>query len=446
MKNFLLSIVLIVSIAACSAGANNQKSSNVLVITDIHLDPFNSCGTFVTESSKACVKLLVYESNPSLWKFPYESVNEYGEETNNEFFITGLNNLEQIAKNNRISSIFITGDLLSHDFPTQFADYVPNGTQDEHTELAINTMNYVLYKISQAVPNAKMYYILGNNDTDQSDYSYPTQHFMKLASERLSKYMAYPDIFKSNFANGGYYMMPFSESVNLIGLNMNPLTIENEGNESDDKVAIAQHQWLELQLNASRELGKNVIIIQHEPYGANVYDIEEDDTPDFNIQDKYQELYLSLYKQNNDIIKNYYFAHYHMEDYMVIESIFAMSTLGFSVDFYNNPGFKILQINNEGQLVDFTTYYSQYEVSHDLLWSKLYNFNETYQANNPVKFFANISINNSQSWNSYVNNYGGGTTFMPYENMPINFESTWQYYNCQIKYADVLNYWNCIGG
>ncbi|MDD3265823.1 MAG: metallophosphoesterase [Burkholderiales bacterium] len=435
------------TLSSCSSGVSNSNE-NILIITDIHLDPFNSCGTSVTSDSKLCVLGLVNESNPANWHFADSLPNNYGEETNNTFFINGLTNLTTIVKGQNISKIFVTGDLLSHDFPTQFESYVPNGTQSQHTELAINTMNYVLYKISQAVPNAKIYYIFGNNDTDQSDYSYPTSDFMKLAASRLNQYMAYPEIFKNNFANGGYYAMPLNQNVDILALNMNPLTVENEGNIIDDNIAESQFVWLENQLYNLRSRGKKAIILQHEPFGANVFDIADGYKPDYNIQPKYGDRYQALYGKYNDVIQNYYFGHYHMEDYMVVESLFAMSTLGFSVDFNNNPGFKIIQLSDNGSLVNFTTYYSDYNLSNSLQWSELYSFQNTYgiNATDAVNFFFNISRGGNSFWSNYVKNYSGGATFMSESKMPINSESNWAYYECQIKYSDMTKYLQCVEG
>lgn len=448
IKKALPYFMVLSALLSCSAGIVNTNE-NVLIITDIHLDPFNSCGESVTIDSKLCVLHLVNESNPANWHFRDTLPNKYGEETNNTFFLNGLNNLATTINNQNISKIFITGDLLSHDFPTQFQSYVPNGTQHQHTMLAINTINYVLYQISKALPNTKIYYIFGNNDTDQSDYSYPTPEFMELAADQLSQYMAYPEIFKENFANGGYYAMPFNTDVDVIGLNMNPLTVENEGNVIDDYVAESQLIWLESQLSELRKNGKKAMILQHEPFGANVFDIIENDTPESNIQLKYQISYQALYRQYNDVIQNYYFAHYHMEDYMVVESIFAMSTLGFSVDFYNNPGFKVLQIEPNGKLFDFTTYYSAYEFSQNLEWSVLYNFTSTYQitASDAANFFfRSFNVGNNNAWLNYVKNYSGNATFMPESHMPINIQNNWKYYNCQTKYSDMSEFWNCVGG
>lgn len=446
-KKLCLNIVIVSALLSCSAGSNSPHE-NVLIITDIHLDPFNSCGTSVTEDSKLCVLALINESNPANWRFDASEPNAYGEETNNTFFINGLNNLTKTVKGQNISKIFVTGDLLSHEFPAQFESYVPDGTQSQHTNLAINTMNYVLYKISKAIPGAKIYYIFGNNDTDQSDYSYPTPEFMELASSRLNQYMAYPEVFKSNFVNGGYYAMPFNQNVDILALNMNPLTVENEGNIIDDRVAESQLVWLESQLYNLRNDGKKAIILQHEPFGANVFNIAEGDRPDYNLQPKYGDRYQSLYGKYNDVIQNYYFGHYHMEDYMVIESLFAMSTLGFSVDFNNNPGFKVIQLNENASLVNFTTYYSDYNLSNSLEWSELYNLNDAYgiSATDAVNFFFNISRGDNSSWSNYVKNYIGDATFMSESKMPINSESNWAYYECQIKYSDMTKYLQCMEG
>ena len=448
LQKILILLIIGLFFAGCSTGSNNNHANltNTLIITDIHFDPFDSCGESTSLAAQQCVAKLINNADASSWVFPSLPMNNYGEETNQAFFESALVNLSKAIKTQNIKNIFVTGDLLSHHFPTQFAEYVPGGTQQQHTQLAINTMNYVLYKISQALPDIKMYYILGNNDTDMGDYDFPTDSFMQQITPLIKNYMVNPESFATTFSSSGYSVMPFNDKVNVIGLNFNPLTINNSGAAIDEQKAIQQYYWLESQLSQAKSQGKKVIILQHEPFGMNVFDITTQDGFDIILQPDLQQLYVELYAQYNDVITNYYYGHYHMENFSVVSGLLSFSTLGFSVDFDNNPGFKILNIDQNGQLQNFTTYFSNYEHG-SINWRKLYSLNEAYGINSEqyVNYFAeSIVLGNNKSWYTYVLNYAGGNLESLNSDIPIAASINWKYYYCSIMNFESHSYNSCI--
>lgn len=445
---FIILFILVAVLVGCGGVTASNNSANVLMITDIHFDPYNSCGTSVNPDSEACVGNLIAESNPANWSFSASATNQFGAETNNEFFLTGLGNLKQTVKQYQINKIFVTGDLLSHKFPNQFESYVPAGTQAQQTTLAINTMNYVLYQISQAVPDAKIYFIFGNNDTDQSDYSYPTASFMQQVTPIVANYSPNPANVLATFDRGGYYVMPFNANSDVIALNFNPLTSENQGNQQDVDVAESQLVWLTQQLEVERKANKKVIILQHEPFGMNMFNIAEYDTPTSNLVTSLQEQYLAVYGQYKDIITNYYYGHYHMEDLQVGAGIFGVSSLGFSVDFYNNPGFKILQINASGQLQNYISYNSQYNLEQSLNWQQFYQLNAAYNTNSNdyVNYFQNVlqPESNNFGWETYVYNYSGNNTAATISQIPIISPTYWNIYYCALEYFAESEFNSCL--
>ena len=451
MKNFVISLLMFIPLltAGCSIGGSNTETltENVLVLTDIHFDPFTSCGESVTVSSQYCVNYLINESKPQNWVFMPSKSIQFGEETTNTFLESALQNLSQIIKQNQASKIFVTGDLLSHHFSSQFSQYVPLGTQEQQTSLAVNTITYVLYKISQLTPNTQIYYVFGNNDTDQSDYSFPTSDFMQKITSSIAKYMASAVAFSQTFSLGGYSLMPFNNNVDVIGLNFNPLTVENAGNPQDLAIAESQFVWLELQLANARKNNKHVMILQHEPFGMNAYNIIESVTPSYNLQLQLQQKYLAVYKKYADIINNYYYGHYHMETIQIAGGIFAFSTLGLSIDYYNNPGFKILKLDQNGKLQNYLTYYSDYANSNDLIWKQLYQLNSAYKINSTgyvIFFESQLQAGANEAWLTYVRNYSGQNLTAPVNQIPILLPRNWQYYYCTITKLDPTSYNYCL--
>lgn len=444
-KVLVFLVVSLVLVSCGSGGSKSISSNNVLVLTDIHFDPFTSCGESSLAVSRQCVARLINQQDASKWIFPKLPMNQFGAETNQAFLESALNNLAITVKDQNIKYIFLTGDLLSHHFPTQFSEYVPNGTQEQHTQLALNTMNYVMYKITQAVPGVKMYYIFGNNDTDTADYAFPTESFMQQVTPLIKNYMASPNDFVATFSNAGYSSMPLNNSVNVIGLNFNPLTVQNDGVALDEAKALEQFAWLESQLATAKQQNKKVIILQHEPFGVNEFDVASGYAPYFNLESNLQAMYVDLYDRYNDVITNYYYGHYHMEDYSVTSNIFGVGTLGFSVDFYNNPGFKVLNIAQNGALEDFTTYFAYYNQS--INWNKLYSINEAYglDSGQYVNFFSNdLAVGNNKDWGVYVLNYPGANISASESQIPTNSSANWVFYSCGIKNITPTDFLNCV--
>lgn len=452
-KTIFYGIFILINIFFTGCGLSNSSPSqqnnneNILLITDIHFDPFNSCGTTVTQASSQCVSSLINQSDPTLWSFPLLQSNIYSQETNNGFLVNGLNGLASTISNKNITKIFITGDLLSHQFPNQFASYIQNGNQQQLTSLALNTINYVLYKISQAAPNAKIYYIFGNNDTDQADYSYPTQQFMQQITPLISKYMADQAAFSSTFSNGGYFNMKLNSFVNVIGLNFNPLTMENINNTQDYLIAQQQLVWLSKQLEDARNNNKKIIVLHHEPFGMNAFNISSNASPSTSLQPEIANQYLKILNSYSDVITNFYYGHYHMETIETVNNTLALSTLGFSVDFDNNPGFKILEINNFGQLQNYTTYYANF-TTPNFNWQKLYDLNSAYNIapTNYVNFFATqLQPTNNPLWQNYVNYYSGNNTNnVTVSQMPIIANTNWNIFYCSISNLNQNDFNNCV--
>lgn len=451
LKNFALIFVSILVIG-CGSGNSITTSSNnnVLILTDIHFDPFSSCGESVSKQSQECLLKLINESNPANWKLPINSINTYTEDSNNTFLIQGLQGLNQYIQTYKITKIFILGDLLSHNFRQDFNNYLPQESQAQLTNLALHSLTYVVYNIAKASNHAQIYYVLGNNDTDTEDYLYPSPIFMQQITPNIKNYMADPQAFSTTFSDGGYSQMSLNNQVNVIGLNFNLLTQQNSKIESAVARAEQQLSWLTQQLDTARQQHKKIILLHHEPFGINLYNAATGESPESSdytvLNPTLEKKYLAIYESYHDIINNYYYGHYHMDSIQVASNLFAFSTLAFNVDFNNNPGFKIINLNQFGELQDYTTYYSNF-ANQQLSWQQLYDLNSTYDVTpkNYVNFFANNfpSNPNSPQASTYINYYNGLNLI---ESMlqPISLPNKWINYYCGISEVLLLPYQHCL--
>lgn len=451
IKSIFKLIIIAISLVGCGSGNSTMTpTNNVLILTDIHFDPYTSCGESVTAQSQQCLLQLINESNPAKWQLPIKSINTYTEDSNNTFLVQGLQGLTHYIQTYKITKIFVLGDLLSHNFRQDFNNYLPQESQTQLTNLALNSLTYVIYNIAKASNNAQIYYVFGNNDTDTEDYLYPSVNFMQHIVPQIGNYMSDPQAFAATFSDGGYSQMSFNSQVNVIGLNFNLLTQENSKVESAITRAEQQLEWLKEQLSAARDQHKKIILLQHEPFGINIDNAATGRSPEsltYTVLNPLLERkYLAVYESYSDVINNYYYGHYHMDSIQVAGNLFAFSTLAFNVDFDNNPGFKIINLNQLGELQDYTTYYSNF-INQKLSWQPLYNLNSTYNISpeSYVSFFANNfpSNQNSTQATTYTNYYNG-LNLIESLLQPISLPSGWMYYYCGMNKLLLVPYQDCL--
>lgn len=451
IKTLLKLVLVATSITGCANGSSstNPANNNVLILTDIHFNPYTSCGESVNLQTQQCLLGIINESNPANWQLPIKSINNYKEDSNNTFLIQGLQGLSQYIQTNKVAKIFILGDLLSHNFKEKFNTYLPQESQTQLTNLALNSLTYVIYNIAKVSDNAQIYYVLGNNDTDTADYIYPSANFMQQIAPHIASYMADPQKFTATFSAGGYSKMPLNSQVDVIGLNFNLLTQQNSMIESSINRAEQQLDWLKQQLILARNQHKKIIILQHEPFGINLYNAATGkslEAPTYTVLNpSLEKEYLSAYESYSDVINNYYYGHYHMDSIQVTNNLFAFSTLAFNVAFGNNPGFKIINLNQLGELQNYTTYYSNF-ANQQLSWQVLYNLNTTYNITpeSYINFFNHFPRDQNSSQAYFYTNYYNGLSLTKPLLQPISTPDKWNYYYCGLDKLILLPYQECL--
>jgi len=420
------------------------QAENVLILTDIHFNPYSGCSIRSQNVSCNVLKDLIekpVESWPII--FTQESINGFKQETNNAFLTQGVNNLVITIQKDKIKTILVIGDLLEHNFDTYYKKLAPSkyNNQQNLTEFIYKTIVYTLQTIQVKFPDSKLYLVLGNNDTDYSDYQLPSTGLLESMAAYLSQSID-KTIDKKEFINsysqGGYFTAPLINDVTLIGLNSDVLSAVN----SNPILAKQQLAWLQEKLNQAVNLKKKVILFQHIPYGADLYKSSVKGRFIPLLNPDLQAAYLELLSQYSSTILVIYTGHYHAELLSTVDSsIPVIGSIAFNTMFGNNPGFKVVDIRPNGDFAGYTTYYSDL-TNKRIKWKKLYSFEQAYgQPKEIIKILNQFPLRYTEpkviSYRKYFN--GNNQKYL----QPVSSDKNWKFYYCGIKYIQPKEYSVC---
>lgn len=229
---------------------------------------------------------------------------------------------------------------------------------------------HALYKAD--VGHKPMFYIPGNNDSLAGNY----QAFSMNGTAPLSYAAEWTGacvfckglmIDDSNMNAKGYYssyVMPDNKDIILIALNSAPfvsLPLFVSSYPNQDKDAKAEFLWLERQLKT--HTAKQLLIAMHVPPGMN-----------YKGRPFWYRQYLKQFTALLDQYKPAYqeitllTGHTHMDELRAIplqqgKTVYNYSTPAISRIHHNNPGMKIISLNKDLEVENYTTYYSS-KVDH----------------------------------------------------------------------------------
>ena len=382
-----------------------------LNFSDLHFDPY-----FDTTLVDTLMKSPYTE-----WEAIYESssvkkLSKYHHDSNYPLLKSALEKMKEEL--DKPDFIMISGDFLSHHYESDFTRYSKvsfNADKDENYQplhsFNEKTMRFIASMITKKFPGIPVWSTLGNNDAFCGDYLIqPNASFLSMLSG-IWKPMLNCDntgTFDTTFPVGGYYALksPLNERHKIIVLNSILFSINfndpsyrqaycalGDFGPNNEQPGEDQIEWLKQELNASREEGEKVWLIQHIPPGMNVFGtIPKDtslcvgDTSSYFLKPKFNAEYLSIVADYADIISSNMAGHYHRDDFRLIKNE-AGKTVSYmhilpaiSPIYYNNPGFEVVTYDREStELLDYTTFYTNVK-SEDaaMSWELEYSFKKTY--------------------------------------------------------------------
>jgi hypothetical protein len=315
--------------------------------------------------------------------------------------------------------------------------------------------------VKEALPGKPVYFVMGNNDSDNGDYNIVPDGAM------LDGLAGYFDTVKedpaaaSDFRRGGYYEEPFHGLVN------NELIVLNDvfwhkrfkrGNKVKYDPGMEEMKWLRGKLDAAARDGKKAVIAMHIPPGIDQYLGAKDkkcSLDDGFLLPEYNNIFLELMKSHREVVRNIFSGHTHFDDFRVFSFsgkplLLTCIIPSVSPVHGNNPAFELAKIEAEGNIKDKAVYILSGLSGKDpetAAWIPEYTFDNVYgldgySPDNLYKLAENIRTS-PDMLHRYLLYYTAGNVFL---SLVLERQKNISAYECALTNADFREYSACACG
>jgi len=255
----------------------------MLMVSDIHFDPFydpakvNELARSPAKDWEAILARKDSSSQESDFQYLGNACALRGVDTPYSLFSSAVQAMHRDAGN--AAMIIFTGDTLAHRFDCMYEKTQPKATAEQYTTFTAKTIEYVLLQLHHAAPQERLYFALGNNDSDCGDYKLNEDvPWFDMLGEVAAKVMpdAWTEEAARDFHHGGYYSVMMSSPMRrtrMIAINDMFLAdgYKNCKGEENHDSSKKQMTWLQTQLDEARAHHEHVWIIGHIPPGVSVF-------------------------------------------------------------------------------------------------------------------------------------------------------------------------------
>jgi sphingomyelin phosphodiesterase acid-like 3 len=388
-----------------SAKTAPDHSIHALLVSDIHFDPFwdpAKVTQLVAEPASHWRGILsspASSDRDAQFAALEQKCPTRGEDTPYNLYASSLQAMRTTAADAKF--ITVSGDLIAHAFSCKFNAVVPESEPGVYQAFVAKAIEYVLLELRTALPEARVYAALGNNDSDCGDYK-QDEHglFLSQLADTFSK--DFPPAVRQSialtFGDAGYYSAPLPAPLHtrLLVLDdtfMSPKFTACSGSP-DTGGAKAQIEWLRQQLSAARENREHVWVMGHIPPGVDPYTtaakmrnvcggsapetfLSSEDLPD-------------LLARYGDVIQLAIFAHTHMDEMRLLKPEHPTESEphgGVAVKLVpsispingNTPSFTVATIAPNAMLEDYRVYAAPEDAGDAGPWKEEYDFDQAYQ-------------------------------------------------------------------
>ncbi|MFI5397762.1 MAG: hypothetical protein ACHQ9S_19680 [Candidatus Binatia bacterium] len=397
----LVIVVLACFVASCGSTSSSTSSSpdsgTGLFLSDIHFNPLMD-QTIVDSLAQAPA---------SRWDSIFATSTQtacatYNQDTNFALLQSALAAMRQRVPNPDI--IFVSGDLLVHEFQTFFNATATDHSQAAYATFVNKTEQYLAMKLSQTFPNAQIAPTLGDWDTASgTTASYAGPDFLASYASAwnaaVNRRGGAPD-FQTTFSAGGYYSttFPVDPRGRLIVLYTQPWAAECTSGCAPDAGTLGpvELQWLTAQLADARSHGQRVWLLGHIPPGIDANSTAQNSAKGTSCSaaivpfwaDVYSSQLYALFTEYRDVLAFGIFAHEHYDDFRVARDssgsvLFGMKLVPSVTPLHNNPAFVQFAYDPAaGVISDTTTWYltnlSSAPTATSAVWGSEYSFDATY--------------------------------------------------------------------
>ncbi|MGA8940238.1 MAG: hypothetical protein WB439_13835 [Acidobacteriaceae bacterium] len=477
-----MSLALLLSctpLFAATPATRTASTVPVLMLSDIHLDPFHDPAKFAqlrTTPVAGWAAILYAPASPTQtadFTQLQSTCGARGIDTPPALLASSLH-----AEHLHLSHpLFVTlsGDLLAHQFDCRFHTLAPTATPTDYSAFAAKTIAFIALQLHRTFPHSPIYFALGNNDSGCHDYREdPNSAFLQadataFAADAISP--ANRAAILREFPQLGDDNLTLPAPIQHTRLIILQDIFESKkyaacNGDSSDAPATQQIVWLRTQLTAARAAHEHVWIMAHIPPGIDAYSTF---TKHRNVcAGKAPAMFLSsdalaqTIADFPDVIRLTLFAHTHMDEFRVFRAapdspspdaiIPGKLVPSITPVNGNNPAFTIAQVEpRTATLKDYTVYSADNKTGIHTTWSKEYTYSATYHlpdlsgaslAKLTNAFVADKSSTTdaSQSYQQYfyVGNPGISATLKA-----AAMQLVWPTYACAITNTDAASFRTC---
>ncbi|MFP5257564.1 MAG: phosphoesterase, partial [Acidobacteriota bacterium] len=365
------------------------NTETFLLFSDVHFDPF---------ADPSLVPVLA-ATDVSDWKGILSSSSRsayagYGSDSNYALFESSLDDMADRAGD--VAVVIYPGDILSHDFPTDYAALTGDAGQAGLNAFALKTVQFFVQEVDSRFPEATVLVADGNCDTDSmlgSIGARPGDTYLTSTATVIAQAFLNDDAERAAFAAGwsmgGYYAL---EPDGPTGLKYIVLNDNLWINTYDDPGAGAMElAWFASELTDSARDFQKVWVVAHIPPGASASGVAEtyaqtgEISYQGNMDDGFNSAFTSLELAYSSTIAATFTGHMHNDDFRLLTAgdgsdaaALVRVSPGISPVFDSNPGYQIYSYDTQTfALRDETTYVLDL-ASSTPAWNLEYDYAATY--------------------------------------------------------------------
>jgi sphingomyelin phosphodiesterase acid-like 3 len=399
----VLSVLIFCGLAQAQVSQRAHETSKVLLISDIHFDPFHDpakVSQLIVAPVSGWAAILSSPDSPAQAK-DFAALKATCKQTANDtsyaLLVSALDAIQKNAPDARF--VTMSGDMLAHDLPCKFAAIEPAGTPAQYELLVEKTIEFEARMIESALPHAALYLAMGNNDSNCDDYKLDTNTaFLATLGKVVGRGAgrAWTHAAAAEFATGGYYSVTMAapmQRTRLIVVNDIFLAPKYTScaNKADASPGAAQMRWLAAQLDDAKRLHQQVWVMGHIPPGVNPYGTTKKSplkicapagTPDAGpSMFMPSEILGDTLTEHADVIRLAIFAHSHADELRLFgsgENSVALKFVPSITPFNGNrPAFTVAQVDPATAVMEDYTVFAAADAAGST-WGKEYSFSEAY--------------------------------------------------------------------
>jgi sphingomyelin phosphodiesterase acid-like 3 len=381
------------------AAAMHAQNVPVIMLSDIHFDPFHDPGKFAQLQSAPATKWLAILSAPDTPTAAADFIalqktcKAKGIDT--PFALLASSLQAEQAQQPHPAFVTISGDLLVHKFDCRFQQLAPKATEADYSAFAAKTVEFVALELHATFPQSPVYFALGNNDSGCGDYKEdPNSSFLLADAQSFAADVDKPNTqaVLTEFPHVGDYNAvlpaPFHNTRLLVLQDIfesKKFTACNGA--KDPRGETEQIAWLRTQLSTARAHHEHVWIMAHIPPGVDAYstltdghDVCGGKAPEMFLDSS---AFADVITDFPDVIRLVLLGHTHNDEMRIYSSALGKvpGKLVPSITPVNgnNPAFTLAQVDSKSAtLADYSVIGANNQTGIDTRWSEEYRYSTTY--------------------------------------------------------------------